>query len=603
MNCESSEDRSLNESNLIHDDRYKWIALSNTTLGVLMAVMNQSIVLIALPAIFKGIGLNPLQPGNTGYLLWMLMGFSVVLAVLVVSLGRLGDMLGRVRIYNFGFATFSVFSVLLAVTWMHGSGAAIWLISMRVGQGIGGAMLFANSSAILTDAFPPDQRGLAIGINNVAAIAGSFIGLIVGGVLAPVEWRFVFLVSVPFGVFGTVWAYKMLRDGGVRSKAKIDWWGNSTFAIGLISVLVGLTYGLLPYGHHTMGWGSPFVLGALVGGLAILAMFCVIESKVQAPMFRLQLFKIRAFAAGNLCNLLASLSRGGLMFILIIWLQGIWLPQHGYSFSETPLWAGIYMIPLTLGFLIAGPVAGVLADRFGARPFATGGMLLAALTFVLLERLPVNFSYWQFAAVIFTNGIAMGMFSAPNQTGVMNSLPPDQRGAGAGIAATFTSSAQVLSIGFFFTLMILGLASTLPAALSHGLQAQGVGAATANKVASLPPVGSLFAAFLGYNPLKELLGSHLGHLPLHTQVFLTSRSFFPSLISKPFSSGLAKAFDFAALSCVLAAVASLLRGGKYHHGQTSDPDLDSSAAFAPTGSLAVGSAGTGSAGFEMGERR
>jgi MFS family permease len=550
-------------------DREKWIALSTVTLGTLMVFINQSIVLISMPDIFRGIGLNPLTPANTGYLLWMLMGFMVVLAVLVVTLGRVGDMFGRVRIFNLGFAVFTVFSILLSVTWLHGASGAIWLIAMRVGQGVGGAMLFANSSAIITDSFPAHQRGLGLGINNVAAISGSFIGLVLGGLLAPVEWHLVFLLSVPFGIFGTVWAYRKLEDRGERAPATIDWLGNVTFAVGLILILVGITYGLLPYGHHTMGWTSPVVLGEILGGLAVLILFGVIETKVAQPMFRLSLFRIRAFSAGNAASFLASLSRGGLMFMLIIWLQGIWLPLHGYSFSATPLWAGIYMIPLTVGFLAAGPLSGVLADRYGARPFATGGLLVVAVSFVLLLLLPVNFSYPGFAFLIFLNSVGMGMFIAPNQTGIMNSLPANQRGAGAGMAGTFNSSAQVLSIGIFFTLMILGLASTLPGALLHGLTSQGVSHATALRISHLPPVGSLFAAFLGYNPMKVLLGpATLSHLPAGTAHYLTGRSFFPHLIAAPFSRGLTEAFAFAAGVCVLGAVASLLRGGKYHHQES-----------------------------------
>ena len=550
---------------------YKWIALSNTTLGVLMATINASIMLIALPDIFRGIGVNPLDPGNTGLLLWLIMGYLVVTAVLVVSFGRLGDMFGRVKMFNLGFAIFAAFSVALSLTWMHGTAAAWWLIVMRLLQGVGGAMLLANSSAILTDAFPPSERGLALGLNQVAGIAGSFIGLVLGGVLGPISWRYVFLVSVPFGVLGTIWSYLRLRELGVRRPAALDWWGNVTFAAGLVAVLAGITYGIQPYGGHTMGWTSPLVIGLVGGGLATLAIFGVIETRVAEPMFRLALFRIRPFTAGNLASLLAGLGRGGLMFILIIWLQGIYLPIHGYSFSQTPLWAGIAMLPLTIGFLVAGPVSGWLSDRFGARPFATGGMLVAAASFAALQFLPVDFVYWQFAGILLLNGIGMGLFASPNRAGIMNSLPPERRGVGGGMSATFQNSAMVLSIGIFFTLIILGLASSLPATLSHGLIAQGVPAADAARVAALPPVSILFAALLGYNPIQALLGNVVHKLPPSHAAYLTGHTFFPSLISGPFSSGLAIAFDFAIVACLIAAVASLLRGRKYVHGAEPAP--------------------------------
>jgi MFS family permease len=548
-----------------HPDRYKWVALSNTTLGILMAMINGSITLIALPDIFRGIRLNPLVPANTSYLLWMLMGFMVVTAVLVVSLGRLGDMYGRVRMYNLGFAVFTAFSVLLSVSWMDGQSGALYLILMRVGQGLGAAFLMANSSAILTDAFPANERGMALGINMVAGIAGSFLGLVLGGVLGPLDWRLVFLVSVPIGLFGTVWAYLKLEERGVRRSARIDWWGNLTFAVGLVAILYGITYGLLPYGGHTMGWTNPEVLGAIVGGLALLAAFCVIETKVDSPMFRLPLFRIRAFAAGNAAAFLSAIGRGGIMFILIIWLQGIWLPLHGYDFARTPLWAGIYMLPLSAGFLVAGPLSGYLSDRFGARPFATGGMVLAAVGFVLLEVLPVDFPYLLFALLLLLLGLAFGVFAAPNLAGVMNSLPAHQRGSGSGMLNTGQSTAMVLSIGVFFTLIIVGLSATLPQALSHGLQAQGVPPSAAARVARLPAVGSLFAAFLGYNPMKELLGPTLAHLPHARAAYVTGRGFFPELISGPFDHGLREAFDFAAGACLVAAGASWLRGGRYVH--------------------------------------
>ena len=545
--------------------RGKWLTLSNTTMGMFLVVINQSIILISLPDIFKGIDLNPLTPSNSGYFLWLLMGFTVVTAVLVVSFGRLGDMYGRVKMFNLGFAVFTLFSILLAVTWLHGPAGAMWLISMRVGQGIGGALLFANSSAILTDAFPPHQRGLALGVNQVAAIGGSFIGLILGGVLAPVEWHLVFLVSVPFGLFGTYWSYTKLVDKGVRTPSSIDWWGNLTFAVGLISLLVGITYGIEPYRSQSMGWTNPMVLGAMGGGVVVLALFAWIETKVANPMFRLPLFRIRAFSAGNVANLLANLGRGGLMFILIIWLQGIWLPQHGYSFAATPLWAGIFMLPLTLGFLIAGPLSGIFSDHYGSRPFATGGMIAAAASFALLELLPGNFGYVWFALLLLLNGLAMGLFASPNWAGIMNSLPPNQRGAGAGMTATFQNAAMVLSIGVFFSLIIAGLASHLPDTLYHGLVAQGIPPATAAKVSHLPPTGALFAAFLGYNPMATLLGPALHALSPAHAAYLTGRSFFPHLVTAPFMQGLREAFDFAVIACVIAAVASWMRGGKYHY--------------------------------------
>jgi MFS family permease len=563
----------------------KWSTLSNTTLGMLMASIDASIVLIALPDIFRGIKLNPLEPGNTGFFLWMLMGYMLVTAVLVVSFGRLGDIFGRVRMYNMGFAIFTFFSIMLSVTWMHGTSAALFMIIMRVFQGVGGAFLMANSAAILTDAFPPNQRGLALGTNMVAAIAGSFIGLVLGGLLGPIDWRWVFLISVPVGVIGTVWGVINLKDNGVRKRAKIDWVGNGCFALGLVSLLVGIVYGIEPYGGHPMGWTSPFVLSCLIGGPLILGLFVWIETKVDAPMFHIQLFKIRPFAAGNTASLFASLGRGGLMFILVIWLQGVWLPEHGYSFARTPLWAGIFMLPLTAGFLVAGPLSGYLSDRLGSRPFTTGGMLIAAISFGAMELLPINFSYVWFGLILFINGLAMGMFASPNRAAVMNSLPPDQRGQGAGMGAVSMNSAMVLSIGIFFTLIIVGLSGYLPTALFHGLTAHGVPATAARKVADLPPTSSVFAAFLGYNPVENLLGPSgaLAHLTHAQQLFLTGRSFFPSLIAAPFKHGLHEALDFAVACCLLAAGASLMLGKRYVY-TTSDAETVASNGDEPTAS-------------------
>jgi MFS family permease len=540
--------------------RYKWIALSNTTLGVLMATINQSIVLIALPDVFRGIGLNPLSPGNTSYLLWMFMGFMVVTAVLVVSFGRLGDMFGRVRMYNIGFAVFTLASIMLTVTWMHGVAGALWLIIWRIMQGIGGAFLFANSTAILTDAFPASQRGTALGLNSIAAIAGSFIGLILGGVLGPANWHLVFLVSAPVGLFGTVWAYFMLHDIGERKHAKMDWWGNILFGVGLIAVLVGITYGLQPYGGSAMGWTNPYVLAALIGGVVLLVVFVWVENRVAEPLFRMSLFKIRPFAAGNIANLALAMSRGGMQFMLIIWLQGIWLPLHGYSFSQTPLWAGIYLIPLTIGFLLSAPLSGVLFDRFGAKRFTVGGSLLSAVTFLILIFLPVNFDYWQFALLVAVNGFGTGLFASPNRAEMMNAVPADARGAAGGMIATFMNSASVLSIGIFFSLMVTGLASSLPHTMYAGLTAQGVPSASASTISHLPPIGVLFAAFLGYNPMQQLLGPALAHLSPTHAAYVIGRQFFPHLITGPFHDGIGIAFGFAIAACAMTAIASALTG-------------------------------------------
>jgi MFS family permease len=547
-------------------DRYKWIALSNTTLGVLLATLDASITLIAMPAIFRGIHLDPLQPANSFYLLWMILGFLVVSSVLIVSLGRLGDMYGRVRIYNLGFVIYTVASLLLTIDWMTGRAGATYLIVFRIVQGIGAACLLANAAAIITDAFPANQRGMALGINNIVGVSGMFVGLVLGGLLAPIDWRLVFLISVPVGLFGTVWAYLKLEERSTPRRAPVDWWGNVTFALGLILVMVSVTYGIRPYGSSQTGWGSPRVIALLCAGVASLIAFVAIEGRVANPMFRLPLFRIRAFTFGTLSTFLSAVARGGLMFMLIIWLQGIWLPEHGVNFVDTPLRAGLYMLPLTLGMLIAGPTSGYLSDRFGARPFATGGMLGSALSFLLLALLPIDFSFGPFAAVLFLMGISMGLFASPNRAAVMNSLPPQDRGAGGGMNQTFQNSAQVLSVGIFFTLMILGLAANLPHALASGLQAHGVSAASAHTASNVPPVSILFAAFLGYNPVQHLVGSHvLAGLSAPNHAALTGRSFFPHLISGPFSSGLHEAFLFAIVACLIAAAASLMRGGKYEH--------------------------------------
>ncbi|WGL51584.1 MFS transporter [Nocardioides sp. BP30] len=545
---------------------YPWIALANTTAAVFMSALDGSIVLIALPAIFDGIHIDPLDPHNFGYLLWMIMGYRLVQAVLVVTVGRLGDLFGRVKIYNAGFLVFTIASVLLSFDPFAGGRAAIWLIGWRVLQALGGSMLMANSAAILTDAFPAERRGFALGVNQVAGLAGQFIGLTLGGVLAVWDWRAVFWVNVPVGIYGTVWAYTKLQETAVRrtDRPRFDWWGNLTFAGGLSAILIGITQALHPYRDHTMGWTNPVVLAEVIGGAALLFAFVAIERAVTEPMFRLGLFKIRAFSAGNIAGLAASVARGGMQFVLIIWLQGVWLPLHGYDFSRTPLWAGIFMVPLSVGFLVAGPIAGTLSDRLGSRGIATGGMILFSATFLGLAALPIDFPYWLFASLIFLNGIANGMFTAPNTSSIMSSVPASYRGVASGMRATFQNTGTALSIGVFMSLLTAGLAARLPHTLTSGLIAHGVSADTAQQVGSLPPVSSLFATLLGVNPIQHLLAptGALDHLTAAQRSALTGHTFFPQLIAGPFHTGLVIVFVTGAVLGLVSALASLLRGGR-----------------------------------------
>jgi EmrB/QacA subfamily drug resistance transporter len=534
-----------------------------------MATINSSIILIAMPAIFTGIGINPLAQGETNYFLWMLLGYMLVTATLLVTFGRISDIFGRVKLYNLGFAIFTLGSILLFLTPSRGNTGALEMVIFRLIQGVGGGFLFANSTAILTDAFPSHQRGMAMGINQVAAIVGSLAGLILGGILATINWRMVFLVSVPVGLFGSVWAYLKLRETAtVHRGQRIDWPGNLTFGVGLTVLLLGITYGIEPYGDSPMGWGNPAVIGAIVAGAVLLAIFIWIELHSDHPMFRVNLFRIRMFSFGNISVFLASLAQGGLQFMIVIWLQGIWLPLHGYSFEATPLWAGIYMMPLMIGFMVMGPVSGLLSDRFGSRFFSTVGMVLMALGFVGLTLLPANFSYSVFAPLLLLLGIGQGMFAAPNTTAIMNSVPPEHRGVASGMRATFQNAASLLSIGVFFSIVTAGLAAALPSSLFTGLSHAGLPAPLATAISHLPPTAALFAAFLGYNPMGTLLPpSALHSLPAASQATLLSKQFFPTLIASPFMVGLHAVFYIAAGMCVVAAIASYFRGKRYIHGQ------------------------------------
>jgi MFS family permease len=549
--------------------KYKWIALSNTTLGVLMATINSTIVLISLPAIFRGISLNPLSNGTFQYLLWILFGFNIVTTTMLVTFGRLSDVFGRVRLFNAGFAVFTTASILLFLTPGTGTQGATELVLFRVIQGLGASLLLSNSAAILTDAFPASERGKALGINQVAALVGALLGLILGGILAAFDWRYVFLVSVPVGLIGTFWSYLKLKETAkINRRQGLDVWGNTTFGGGLTLLLIGVVYGLLPYGKSSMGWANPWVVASLLCGAVMLAAFPMIERRVKDPMFRLDLFKIRMFSAAGISSFLSSMGRGGVMIILIILLQGIWLPLHGYSFESTPFWAGVYMIPMLLGFVVVGPLSGWLSDRTGARVLSTLGMTITGASFLALSFLPYDFQFPLFAGLIFAMGMGGGMFAAPNTASLMNSVPPEHRGAASGMNATLQNTGQTVSIALFFTIIIVALTRSLPTALSGVMSQAGV-PQLASYFSEIPATAALFAAFLGYNPVVAILStvpsSVSGTIPSSVLTYLTGTSFFPHAIAPSFMAALDDSFYIGAGLSFIAAVVSALRGKIYIH--------------------------------------
>jgi EmrB/QacA subfamily drug resistance transporter len=550
--------------------QYKWVALSNTTLGMLMASIDATIVLIAMPAIFRGISIDPFS--SFQYLLWLMFGYSIVTATLLVTFGRLSDIYGRVKLYNLGFAIFTVGSILLSLTPSIGDAGAMELIVFRLVQGVGAAFIFSNSGAIITDAFPENERGKALGINQLAFLAGSLIGLVLGGVLAVFDWRLVFLVSVPVGIIGTVWSYWKLKEQNiVRKKQKMDVWGNISFGAGLTLILLGITYGLIPYGNSPMGWSNPWVISSLVSGAVLLVAFPFIESRVAEPMFKLDLFKNRMFATANIATFLSAISRGGVMIMLVVLLQGVWLPLHGFSYDSAPFWAGIFMIPMSIGIALTGPLSGWLSDKHGARVLATAGMIITGIAFLAFTLLPANFDYLPFAIILLVMGIGNGIFMSPNMASVMNSCPAEHRGAASGLRSTLQNCGQTISQAIFFAIIIISLNTTLPGALATAVASTGCPAQIAAAFSHTPASGALFAAFLGYNPIGTLLQAMgptvTASLPQNTLNVLTGQTFFPNAIASPFMTALTQAFVIAAVLCFLAAVFSALRGKKYVYSE------------------------------------
>ena len=549
--------------------QYKWTVLTNTTMGVILASADINILIIALPAIFRGIKVDPMAPGAFGYLLWIIFGYDVVTATLLVTFGRLSDMLGRVRMYNLGFAVYTAGSIMLYLVPDAGLRGALEILVFRLIQGVGGALIFSNSAAIIVDAFPPSERGKALGANQAAILVGSLLGLVLGGVLAVYDWRFVFLISVPFGIFGTAWSYWKLRElAEIRKGQKLDVRGNLAFALGLTVFLIGMTYSLIPFGNSAMGWANPLVIGCLAVGSGLLVAFPFIEAHTQDPMFRTDLFKNRSFSAGNLAAFVAALSRGGVMLMLVILLQAVWLPLHGFSYQDTPFWAGIFIIPMSLGFVTAGPISGWISDKKGARGLATGGMCLLFVIFLTLSTLPFNFQYPEFAASIFLMGVGFGMFSSPNVSSIMGTVPPERRSTATGMLLTLQNTGQTVGLTLLFTEVIGTLTGSLPAALSAAMTNAGV-PQVAPSLSQIPPTLALFAAFLGYNPmitmisqLPETVSSQISPQAYST---ITSTTWFPRAIAPPFMGAIHFAFYFNAGLAVIAAIASLMRGKKQQY--------------------------------------
>lgn len=564
---------------------YKWIALFSVTLASLMGSVDYSIVMISLPAIFKGIEINPMAPDVFQYLLWILMGYGLVTATLLLSFGRLADMYGRVKLFRLGFLIFTIGSILLYLTPDKGNTGALELIIFRLIQAVGSAFTLSNGAAIITDAFPASERGKALGINMVAFMSGQFIGLLLGGILAVYDWRYVFLISVPFAILGTVWSYWKMKEISFRAtRTSIDIVGNLVFVGGLTSLLVGVTYGLMPYEHNGIteatGWRNPWVMAAITVGILLLIAFPFIESRVKNPMFRLEFFKIRAFTFANLANFSAAISRGGVMFMLIMLLQGIWLPLHGYRFEDTPFWAGIYMLPMTLGFVIMGPIAGILSDKYGPRWIATIGMTIVCLVFLGLSMLPYNFDYWELGILIFLMGSGNGMFSSPNSSSIMNSVPPEDRGVASGMMFTLSNSASMLSMGVFFTIVIVGIQGALPGAIHESFASLGLQITPAiqhleDYLANMPPTNALFSAFLGYNPMGSILSamdsSIVSAIPQQIVTTLTSSYWFPQTLQLAFMPALRITFRVGALLTGIAAVLSAMRGQRYVHETQNQP--------------------------------
>jgi EmrB/QacA subfamily drug resistance transporter len=468
--------------------QYKYIVLTNTTVGAFMAVLDSNIVLIALPTISGDLHASPFES------VWIIMGYILVNASLLLTFGRLSDVFGRVRLYNLGFAVFTIGSALCSV-----SPNGISLVIFRLVQGSGGALLFSNSAAILTDAFPPNERGRALGLNQVAGTFGSVLGLALGGILAgsALGWRSIFWINIPFGTFATVWAYVKLKELSIPSRGeKLDPLGNILFAAGLSLSLIGLMLGAL------LGWSAAYI-GAMVAGALCVVAFVFAERRVRFPMMDLSLFKIRAFAAGMASNLLASISRGGLSLVLVFYFQGVLL----YDAFD----AGLRLIPFSVAFVMVGPLSGYLSDRFGSRGFATTGLLVVSVALFWLGLLPFS-NYDQIVGPMILAGVGGGLFVAPNVASIMNATPAPRRGVASGMSSTLINAGFLLSLGIAFAVMASSVSGTVLQEIFSGT------AVAIDPIAKSNFVNALHGLFLlmGFVSLFSVVPAYMAKKPKPT---------------------------------------------------------------------------------------
>lgn len=417
---------------------YKWIVFTNTTIGSLMASLDSSIVLISLPTILRQL------PGTgADEALWLIMSYMLVTSTFLLNFGRLGDMFGRVKTYNLGFAIFTVGSFMCSL-----SQNGLELVIFRVLQALGSAFIWANSGALLTDAFPINERGKILGINQVTLVSGSVIGLVLGGILtATFGWRSIFWVNVPIGIFATLWAYTKLKElGKIERHQKLDIWGNVTFAGGLTILLLGITLGALE------SWSATNYVMIGTGAL-LLALFMYIETKVPHPMFDLSLLKIHVFAGGNTAGFLSGLARGAFTFMMSFYLQGV--------LGDSALTAGVLLIPMSIATAIVGPISGIMSDKHGSFYFAAGGLGVTSVAFFIMRQLPAEINYGTLLVPLILMGIAWGLFGSPIRSETLSAVPAQRRGVGSAVTVT------VMNIGFLLSLAIsvLVISSSVPHAL------------------------------------------------------------------------------------------------------------------------------------------